>query len=113
MFQFIFKCYKNFVGEDSCPVCVMSDGCGSIAAAVRDELPQAAHLLCIWHIVDKNVTSHFKNLLTAANLQELQHMLWSFALTDDTRSIETAEEEWLIIKTFVDAHVREKMKMKN
>jgi hypothetical protein len=57
-------------GVDAVPLeGTITDQDPAIAAAVAAELPGVIHLLCIWHILAKNLTAHMQHCFT----RKLEH----------------------------------------
>jgi len=95
-FSWLLKSFKEFTGVQ--PSVIMTDGDAAIAAAVRIEWQSTTHLLCIWHIIAKNVKSNMKPYLHEGNLRKLQNKLWAYSLKEDLNAIDRigAEENEII-----------------
>ena len=51
----------------SYPHCIMTDGDAEIKAAIKIVWPQSIHLLCIWHVINKNASENLKKAIGVEN----------------------------------------------
>jgi transposase-like protein len=52
------------------PQCIITDGDAAIKAAIKIVWPLTYHLLCIWHIIDKNATENLKKAIGQENSKQ-------------------------------------------
>ena len=113
------------------PQSIMTDGDAAIKAAIKLVWPATYHLLCIWHIIDKNAADTLKKAIGQENSKyrfilnlygrdfkiisfnnsgmQVCSLLWAIALNEDARSTARFDEEWIFIVDFVNAAYAKKL----
>jgi uroporphyrinogen-III decarboxylase len=81
-FSRLFEAWKNML-QLTDPILFMTDGDAAIASAVAETLPFSNHILCTWHIIVQNGTTHLCKIMSNINFDIVSGMLWDICLKED------------------------------
>ena len=82
----------------------MTDGDAAIAAALASL--GLTHILCIWHILSKNVAKNMQKIMSAEGFEKLKGLLWDFALQEDATTIPKIFAEWQVIVDYINSNMK-------
>jgi hypothetical protein len=89
-------CFTQFIqlNHNVKPKIMMTDGCVVLAKAILAIFEHwTRHLLCIWHILAKNIKSHLRKYMDEADAQIIVSKMWKFVKREDTLSTEEDLQE--------------------
>jgi hypothetical protein len=93
-FSRLFEAWKNML-QLTDPILFMTDGDAAIASAVAETLPFSNHILCTWHIIVQNGTTHLCKIMSNMNFDTVSGMLWDICLKEDNL------DEQIIIQVYL------------
>jgi hypothetical protein len=105
-FEWAFEQFKQ-LAEVGDPEIFMTDGDLAIAKATSTVFSTSRHLLCCWHIVEKNARKHFRKHLLPNVVERIIHLLWAVVLTDCEVDINQFIAQWKQMVDIIDDNILE------